>query len=254
MNSAQHMQLEHTYHETDDKARSQNSLISGVYASGVFEEAETYHLDALGDIRGKYVLDYGCGGGWSTARLRDRGALVIGFDISRTRLLEAHGHLFNVDSESPVQLVQASAEQLPFVDAMLDVVFGKQILHHLELDHAVPEIVRVLRPGGKAVFLEPLIHNPVLETYRRLTPHLRSPTERALSMHDLERIGAHFKRWTHKEFCLLAVLPALLEAATSKRSALTDLRLWLHRLDRKLIDTMPFVGRYCWETVITLER
>ncbi|MBC8262803.1 MAG: hypothetical protein H8E47_01580 [Anaerolineales bacterium] len=124
----------------------------------------------------------------------------------------------------------------------------------MELDAAIPEIVRVLRPGGKAVFLEPLIHNPLLEGYRRLTPHLRSPTERALSMHDLQRIGTHFGWWTHKEFCLLAVFPALVEALTSKSPALTRWRLWLQKVDRKLVGAVPFVGRYCWETVITLER
>ena len=143
---------------------------------------------------------------------------------------------------------------LPFRDGAFDAVLGKQILHHLDLKIAIPEIARVLRPGGRAVFLEPLIHNPLLEGYRRLTPHLRSPTERALSMHDLQRMGAHFRRCTHQEFCLLAVLPALVEALAGKRPALTRWRLWLQKVDRRLVDTVPFIGRYCWETVITLER
>ena len=69
-------------------------------------------------------------------------------------------------------------------------------------------IARVLRPGGRAVFLEPLIHNPILEGYRRLTPHLRSPTERALSMRDVATIGSHFCSCQHQEFILLAILPA----------------------------------------------
>ena len=254
MNSKQRLQLERQYHESEDKARGASSLLRGVYYSGLFGEAECYHLEALGDVRGAHVLDYGCGGGWSAARLRARGARVTGFDISRTRLAEARGHLFSGSSGPRVYLVQCAAERLPFADATFDAVFGKQILHHLELDDTIPEIVRVLRPGGKAVFLEPLIHNPLLEGYRRLTPHLRSPTERALSMQDLQRIGAYFRRWSHKEFCLLAVLPALAESLTSKRPPLMRLRLWLQKVDRKLVDAVPFVGRYYWETVITLER
>ena len=43
----------------------------------------------------------------------------------------------------------------------------------------------MLRPGGRAVFIGPLIHNPILEGYRRRTPHLRSPTKRALNMGDI---------------------------------------------------------------------
>jgi SAM-dependent methyltransferase len=246
--------LEREYHESEDQARSSSPLLRSLYGSGLFDEAEGYHLDMLGDIRAARALDYGCGGGWSTARLRSRGARVTAFDISQTRLAEAQGHLFR-DGEKPgVDLVLCAAEALPFARASFEAIYGKQVLHHLELDAAVPEIARVLRPGGRAVFLEPLIHNPLLEAYRRLTPHLRSPNERALSMHDLQKIGSHFGWWSHWEFCLLSVLPAVAAALLGERAALTRLRRWLQKLDRKLTDKLPFVGRYCWETVITLER
>ena len=254
MDIKQRLQLERTYHESEDQARSASSLLRSVYASGVFDEADTYHLDALGDVRGARVLDYGCGGGWSSAKLRARGACVTGLDISVTRLSEAQGHLPENSHGPRVALLQCAGEGLPFVDDCFDAVFGKQVLHHLELDVAIPEIARVLRPGGKAVFLEPLIHNPFLETYRRLTPHQRSATEKALSMCDLQTIGSHFRTWTHTEFCLLAVLPVLLEALISKNLVLTRTRLWLQKVDRKLVNTLPFIGRYCWETVIVLER
>ena len=93
-------------------------------------------------------------------------------------------------------------------------MLGKQILHHLDLTIAVPEIARVLRPGGRAVFLEPLIHNPILEGYRRLTPHLRSPTEQALSMRQIAWMGSHFRGYTHREFILLSILPVLASVLT----------------------------------------
>jgi SAM-dependent methyltransferase len=254
MDAEQRTQLERKYHESEDQARSASSLISRVYASGVFEEAETYQLDSLGDIRGAHVLDYGCGGGWSSASLRARGAQVTGFDISRTRLAEAQGHLGSSEDLPAVSLLQCDAQRLPFADAAFDAVFGKGILHHLELELAIPEIVRVLRPGGRAAFLEPLIHNPLLQGYRRLTPHLRSPTERALSLRDVQQIGAHFRRWEHREFCLLSVLPALLAALAPRVRMWSLLRDWLQTVDRRLIDTMPSIGRFCWETAILLER
>jgi hypothetical protein len=67
----------------------------------------------------------------------------------------------------------------------------------------------VLRPGGRAVFLEPLIHNLILEGYRRLTPHLRSPTERALSMRDIAAMSSHFRSSSHQEFILFSILLVL---------------------------------------------
>ena len=70
MNPKQRLQLERQYHESEDKARGDSSLVRGVYSSGLFDEAERYHQDALGDVRGARVLDYGCGGGWSAAKLR----------------------------------------------------------------------------------------------------------------------------------------------------------------------------------------
>lgn len=254
MKLEERLQLERKYHESEDTARSGNSIIRNLYDSGLFGEAEEYQLDALGDIRDACVLDYGCGGGWSTAKLQQRGAHVIGFDISQVRLNEAQGHTAANNGAPAAGFALCAAEALPFADASFDAVFGKQVLHHLQLEEALPHLARVLRPGGKAVFLEPLIHNPLLEGYRRLTPHLRSPTERALSMRDVERIGSYFRHWTHQEFCLLSVAPALIEAATRRTRLLTDMRDWLSKVDHTLIRAMPPIGRYCWETVIIVER
>ncbi len=242
------LQLEHQWHESEDFLRDDNSLIVGVYASNVFREAESYHLDALGDVAGLHVLDYGCGTGGTTAHLLSRGAQVTGFDISLARLAEAR------QRAPQAGLLSCAAEMLPFPDGTFDAVLGKQILHHLDLQVAIPEIARVLRPGGRAVFLEPLVHNPILEGYRRLTPHLRSPTERALSMGDLAWMGSHFSRWSHREFILLSILPVLASLVTRRPGALAGWQQRLQRIDRALVDAVPSVGRYCWETVIVLER
>jgi SAM-dependent methyltransferase len=254
MKAEQRTQLEREYHESEDQARGASCLIARVYGSGIFEEAETYQLDSLGDIRGAHVLDYGCGGGWSSARLRARGARVTGLDLSQTRLREAQGHLARAKDVPPFGLLQCDAQRLPFGDGAFDAILGKGILHHLELGLAVPEIRRVLRPGGKAAFLEPLIHNPLLQAYRRLTPHLRSPTERALSMRDVRWVGAQFHQWEHCEFCLLIVFPALLGAVVSHARLWAAMRGWLQRVDRALIHAVPAIGRYCWETAILVER
>lgn len=262
--SQQRLELERRYHESEDELRLASPLIGSLYSSGVFDEAEAYHFRMLGDICGRRVLDYGCGGGWSTEALCGRGAHVIGFDLALTRLAEARSHLPTGGDGLTAGLVQCAAEQLPFPTGAFDAVFGKQILHHLDLQTAVPEIVRILRPGGKAVFLEPLIHNPLLQAYRRLTPRFRSPTERALSMANLEEIAGHFERWAHREFCLFSVLPALAAALTVGRPSkqresrrarrLARLRIWLEKVDATLIAVSPWFGRYYWETVVTLER
>ena len=187
-------------------------------------------------------------------RLLERQAIVTGFDLSYSRLeLARTWHNIATVPDSGY-LVQASAELLPFAEASFDIVVGRQILHHLDLDLAATEVKRVLRPGGRAAFLEPLIHNPILEGYRRLTPHLRSPSEQALAFSDLRRFSGGFTRWEHHEFCLFSVLPALLEAATKPSPIWRIPRTWLQKLDRRLADMFPAIGRYYWETVIILDR
>jgi ubiquinone/menaquinone biosynthesis C-methylase UbiE len=247
------LSLEREWHETADKGRDENSLIVSVYSSGLFDEAEAHLLDVMGDVRGLSVLDYGCGTGGGSRELAQRGASVTGFDLSQRRLGEARAHSAPGAGLAPRYLLSA-AETLPFPDACFDAVYGKQILHHLQLATAIPEIRRVLRPGGRAAFLEPLIHNPLLEGYRRRTAHLRSPSEKALSMDDLRQIGAQFRGWSHQEFCLFAVLPALGEAVTGRRIPWRRLREALQRSDRRLMGAFPALGRYAWETVIVVDR
>ena len=254
MKLSQRLQLESQYHDAEGFERDDNSLIVGVYASGVFDEAEAYHLAALGDVAGQHVLDYGCGTGGTTAHLLQRGARVTGFDISVTRLQEARQRVAGEPGGASTGLLQCAAEMLPFRNETFDAVLGKQILHHLDLAVAIPEIARVLRPGGRAVFLEPLIHNPFLEGYRRLTPHLRSPTERALSVGQLAWMGSHFRACSHREFILFSVLPVLAATLGGRRGAWAGWQQAMQRVDRALLNALPAVGRYCWETVIVLQR
>lgn len=102
--------------------------------------------------------------------------------------------------------------------------------------------------------MEPLIHNPILEGYRRLTPHLRSPTERALSMADIAWMGSCFRRYSHREFILFSILPVLTTVLTRRPNAGAAWQTRLQRLDRALLEAAPWLGRYYWETVIVLER
>src|SRR5215472_525232 len=85
------------------------------------------------------------------------------------------------------------AHDLQFASGSLDMVFGVAILHHLEFARALREIHRVLRGGGKIVFVEPMRHNPVARLVRWLTPHARTPDELPLGRSELRLIGRNFE-------------------------------------------------------------
>jgi ubiquinone/menaquinone biosynthesis C-methylase UbiE len=84
------------------------------------------------------------------------------------------------------------ANNLTFEDESFDVVFGGAILHHLNVEKTIGHIHRVLKPGGKIVFLEPLNMNPLYKLYRKLNPQERTPDEHALISYDFKIIRDKF--------------------------------------------------------------
>lgn len=102
----------------------------------------------IGCWRGLRVLDLGCGGGLATACLAQRGAWVVGLDLSPTSLRVAHCQTQARYDPEPVFL-EGRAEALPFADASFDVVWCTDVLEHLaDLPAAIAPIARVLKPGG----------------------------------------------------------------------------------------------------------
>jgi len=113
---------------------------------------------AAGGFRGgDRLLEIGCGIGIFTGRVADgSGAGVIGVDVSPDLVAEARRR------RPALRFEIADAHALPFPDAAFTGVFGSSVLHHLELDPALSEVRRVLAPGGRAVFAEPNLANPLV--------------------------------------------------------------------------------------------
>ena len=132
-------------------------LAATAAAWGVWRVPED-RIRALGDVRGSRALELGCGAAqWSVA-LANRGARVTGIDVSAKQLGLARRHIN--DRAEPVSLVQGSAEELPFPSGSFDVVMCDHgALSFADPRRAIPEVARVLRPGGRLAFS---IHSPLL--------------------------------------------------------------------------------------------
>jgi ubiquinone/menaquinone biosynthesis C-methylase UbiE len=101
-------------------------------------------------IDGRRVLEVGCGTGLILGPLSRRAEDAWGIDLSPGMLRAARGR--------GLQVVQASATQLPFADASFDTVCSFKVLAHVpDIAGALSEIARVTRPGG-AMVLE--FYNP----------------------------------------------------------------------------------------------
>ncbi len=130
---------------------------------------------------GKEVLEYGCGTGSAAFRLAQAGAHVIGIDISPVAIAKAKEAAADLHLTDHLQFLTMDAEQLNFADNSFDLICGTGVLHHLQLRQAYPEIARVLKPSGKAVFSEPLGHNLIINLYRKFTPRFRTVAEHPLT-------------------------------------------------------------------------
>jgi SAM-dependent methyltransferase len=194
----------------------------------------------LGDLRGKRVLELGCGPGDYTVMMARRGARVTAIDIASAGLDITRQRAQCSGVSSGVRACWMAAEQLAFPARTFDWVVGFGLLHHAELARLGPEVWRVLRRGGRALFREPLGTNPLLQFARGRLPYRRkrrSANEHALSYVDLDHIGRLFRATRVREFYLLSMISRVVGGETSFPV------LWA--LDEFLIRCLPPVRRWC---------
>ena len=126
---------------------------------------EREHADVLADhlaLNGKAILDVGCGAGRITRIMAQLGADVIGIDPGDRQLARARA-AGQVCGES---YVRGTAEQLPSETGTIDIVVFFNSLHHVpidQLERALTEAHRVLKPSGRVYFAEPLAQGPQFE-------------------------------------------------------------------------------------------
>lgn len=210
----------------------------------------SYHL--LGDVRGKTVLEYGCGDGLDTLILARRGARVKALDISPDLINVARQRLIANQITGDVEFIVGSAHDVPLPDDSVDVVFGMAILHHLDLELSAREVKRVLRKGGRAIFREPVRNSKLVKFLRGLIPYQSphvSAFERPLSDEELARYAGGFSSYRAKAFRLpttnlVNVVPPL-ERRLSRAC---------HKFDAAALKLIPALSHYATVSVIEVTK
>jgi SAM-dependent methyltransferase len=145
--------------------------------------------------RGQKILELGCGTGYFTHSLAETGAQITAIDISPDLLEVAQRECGRDNVTFEIQ----NAYALTYPDAVFDSIVGSSVLHHLEIEVALTEIYRVLRPGGSIRFTEPNMLNPQIAVQKNV-PAIKkrlgdSPDETAFFRwplrRRLERTGFH---------------------------------------------------------------
>jgi ubiquinone/menaquinone biosynthesis C-methylase UbiE len=127
-----------------------------------FDELDDYRFDKLhylprlvdfNGYRGQQLLEVGCGIGTDLVRFARGGARVSGVDLSQTAIDLARKNLAEHGAQA-ADLRVANAEALPFADATFDVVYGHGVIQYTaDPARLIAECHRVLRPGGRGIFM-----------------------------------------------------------------------------------------------------
>lgn len=153
-------------------------------------------LDRLEPLEGRSVLDFACGVGITSAWLAQRGARVVGIDISPNAVSRAGevAEALGLD----VELITGPLGEVPLPVDRFDRLCGHYALHHIDCVAMAPIFASVVAGGGRAVFVETMASNPVLRVARRRLvgrfgiPRFGSDDEKPLDETDLDAFRSAF--------------------------------------------------------------
>ncbi len=230
------------------------------FSEGTRKKADKYytiHKISFGQLihqlkelcSGKDVLEYGCGPGSQSFTLSETAQTVTAIDISDFAIEQARKKA-KTEGYDNLKFIEMNAEALQFNNNSFDIVYGNAIIHHLDLHKAFEEIKRVLKPGGKAFFYEPLGHNFIINLYRKLTPDMRTIDEKPLKHQDLKLLKKYFPNSLIKylHFTSLLAVPF-----RNYKNYYGILKMF-HKVDNYLFKMFPFMRRYAWYCVIEINN
>lgn len=223
-------------------------------------------LSRLGNVSGKRILELGSGMAEASVYFAMKGACCTATDLSpgmvaaSLELAKTHG----VEIKARVM----NSVQTDFPNESFDIVYAANFLHHVDPKAALLEMKRLLKPGGKACFWDPLKHNPVKNVYRRMASNVRSPDEAPLDINIIETTSNMFTAvqydtdwlctlWIFLRFYLIEGIHPNTERYWKKilneEERLRPGYLRLEKVDR-MLKQLPFMKRLAWNVAVVATK
>jgi len=204
-------------------------------------------------IRGKKVLDYGCGTGLHLRWLSSVANEVVGIDLSE-KSLEIAKRMVLDNNLNNVELIVMDCEKLEFPDNSFDVIFDGGTFSSLDIHVALPELKRVLKPGGHVVGIETFGHNPFINLKRKFNKITKNRTEWAeshiLNNNGLEKIKEYF---SNVDVYYFHVISWIIFPFLNFPGANFMLKL-LEGVDKFVLYLCPFLKRYSFKVVFNFSK
>ena len=259
------LKKEEAFHDVWAKKIDTNDLCVLEAFEGPVSPEYHFAVNLLGNVKDRKILNPGCGAGEESVYLATKNAQVTAFDISAEMLKVAQKLTSKFKVEKLVQFKKMNAEKLEFEDESFDLIFGNSVLHHIDIKKAIKEFHHVLKKNGKAVFIEPLAYNPLINRYRKMAKNVRTQDEHPLRYEDIEEFKKYFTNVRHYEFQLTTLLIFCYFFLVERVSPNKD-RYWkkiiregekysfvfkiLNSVDKVILTVFPFMKRLCWVTVV----
>ncbi len=245
--------------------------VDGIRVADYFEACTApenrFILRQMGDIQGKRLLDLGCGAGENSVYFAKKGAHCVATDYSpgmvEVALQLADRYGVKIEGRT------ANAMALEFPDNTFDLVYASNLLHHIpNPEIALKEMHRVLKPGGKACFWDPLKHNPVINVYRRMATEVRTEDESPLDINIVNYVKSLFSETDYDTFWI-ATLWIFLRFYLVEKVDPNKERYWkkiiieqerlkpeyrrLEKLDR-VLKKIPLMKRLAWNIAVVATK
>lgn len=210
-------------------------------------------IKSIGNIKDKRICEIGCGNGYLTSLMIHNGALVEASDISIDAIIKAK--ILNQDSlGKEVNFRVMDAKKLVYESEHFDFVVGCGILHHVNLELVTKEINRVLKYGGKAIFDEPLAHNPVANIWRKMTPSTKDINEHPISYGEIKKMSESFKEVKWQEYNLLPMFSSIVYLITNSNKLKDKSAEKLGRIEPRFLKVFKPLKRYCGSILIEFTK
>jgi len=225
-----------------------------------------YITQQLGLLRGKKLIDVGCGLGEASVYFAIKGADVTSIDISESMLqavkeLAARNHV-------SIKTYKSNIEEL-FFGEKFDIVYAGNLFHHVNVESALKEFTLLLKEDGVLVSWDPLAYNPFINLYRFIARKVRTLDEHPLTMRDISLFRKYFPHVKVRYFWLSSLLIFIYMVIFQLRNPNKE-RFWkvvvdegdkwawlykpLEAFDTFILKLFPFLGFLCWNVVIVARK
>ena len=195
------------------------------------------------------ILDFACGNGENAIYAAKCGSNATGIDISEEGIKNCRKNALEAGLEDNTNFLTMDGENMTFKDNTFDYGVEYGALHHVDLDLALSELSRVLKPKSEMICIEAIKHNPLIHWYRKRTPHLRTEWEvdHILGVESLKIMEKYFEKVSVRFFHLssLGLVPL-------RKTFLFPILLPVFDLIDKFLLKPKFIGKFGWLMIVEL--